>query len=144
MTVADARPAGYSGTPLVQKLGIKGGMTIALLGAPDGFDDLLVGLPDDVVVRRRSQGHLDLAVTFQTERAVLEGRLPTVLKALDRAGSLWVAWPKKASKVPTDIGFAEAHGLGLGAGLVDNKSASIDDVFQGLQFVYRKADRPTR
>ena len=97
-----------------------------------------------VVIRRRAQGHLDLAMSFQTERTVLEGRLPTVLKALDRAGSLWVAWPKKASKVPTDIGFADAHGLGLDAGLVDNKSASIDDVFQGLQFVYRKADRPAR
>jgi hypothetical protein len=62
--------------------------------------------------------------------------------ALDFAGRLWMAWPKKASKVPTDIDFDFAHGIGLDAGLVDNKSASITDVFQGLQFVYRVKDRP--
>ena len=141
MTVADARPAGYSGTPLVQKLGIKGGMTIALLGAPDGFDDLLVGLPDDVVVRRRSQGHLDLAVTFQTERAVLEGRLPTVLKALDRAGSLWVAWPKKASKVPTDITEDTVREVVLPIGLVDVKVCAIDPTWSGLKVMWRGENR---
>ena len=141
MTVADARPAGYSGTPLVQKLGIKGGMTIALLGAPDGFDDLLVGLPDDVVVRRRSQGHLDLAVTFQTERAVLEGRLPTVLKALDRAGSLWVAWPKKASKVPTDITEDTVREVVLPIGLVDVKVCAIDPTWSGLKVMWRRENR---
>jgi len=141
VTVADARPAGYSGTPLVQKLGIKGGMTIALLGAPDGFDDLLVGLPDDVVVRRRSQGHLDLAVTFQTERAVLEGRLPTVLKALDRAGSLWVAWPKKASKVPTDITEDTVREVVLPLGLVDVKVCAIDPTWSGLKIMWRRENR---
>jgi len=141
VTVADARPAGYSGTPLVQKLGIKGGMTIALLGAPDGFDDLLVGLPDDVVVRRRSQGHLDLAVTFQTERAVLEGRLPTVLKALDRAGSLWVAWPKKASKVPTDITEDTVREVVLPIGLVDVKVCAIDPTWSGLKVMWRGENR---
>ena len=141
MTVAEARPAGYSGTPLVQKLGIKGGMTIALLGAPDGFDDLLVGLPDDVVVRRRSQGHLDLAVTFQTERAVLEGRLPTVLKALDRAGSLWVAWPKKASKVPTDITEDTVREVVLPIGLVDVKVCAIDPTWSGLKVMWRRENR---
>jgi len=141
VTVADARPAGYSGTPLVQKLGIKSGMTIALLGAPDGFDDLLVGLPDDVVVRRRSQGHLDLAVTFQTERAVLEGRLPTVLKALDRAGSLWVAWPKKASKVPTDITEDTVREVVLPIGLVDVKVCAIDPTWSGLKVMWRGENR---
>jgi len=141
VTVADARPAGYSGTPLVQKLGIKGGMTIALLGAPDGFDDLLVGLPDDVVVRRRSQGHLDLAVTFQTERAVLEGRLPTVLKALDRAGSLWVAWAKKASKVPTDITEDTVREVVLPIGLVDVKVCAIDPTWSGLKVMWRGENR---
>jgi len=141
VTVAEARPAGYSGTPLVQKLGIKGGMTIALLGAPDGFDDLLVGLPDDVVVRRRSQGHLDLAVTFQTERAVLEGRLPTVLKALDRAGSLWVAWPKKASKVPTDITEDTVREVVLPIGLVDVKVCAIDPTWSGLKVMWRRENR---
>jgi len=126
VTVADARPAGYSGTPLVQKLGIKGGMTIALLGAPDGFDDLLVGLPDDVVVRRRSQGHLDLAVTFQTERAVLEGRLPTVLKA---------------SKVPTDITEDTVREVVLPIGLVDVKVCAIDPTWSGLKVMWRGENR---
>jgi hypothetical protein len=141
VTVAEARPAGYSGTPLVQKLGIKGGMAIALLGAPDGFDDLLVGLPDDVVVRRRAQGHLDLAMSFQTERAVLEGRLPTVLTALDRAGSLWVAWPKKASKVPTDITEDTVRDVVLPIGLVDVKVCAIDQTWSGLKVMWRRENR---
>src|SRR3954454_21499517 len=96
-------PAGYSGTPLVAKLGIKDDMIVALLGAPDHFEELLVGLPGTVVLRTRAQGHLDLVVTFQHERAVLERRIATALRGLRRDGAIWVAWPKKASKVPTDI-----------------------------------------
>jgi hypothetical protein len=139
--MADARPAGYSGTPLVQKLGIKSGTVIALLGAPDGFDDLLVGLPDDVTIRRRSQGHLDLAMSFQTERAVLEQRLPTILKALDKAGSLWVAWPKKASKVPTDITEDTVREVVLPIGLVDVKVCAIDPIWSGLKVMWRRENR---
>jgi hypothetical protein len=133
--------AGYSGTPLVKKLGIRPAMVIALLGAPDGFDELLVDLPDDVTIRRRSQGHLDLAMTFQTERAVLERRLPAILTALDRAGSLWVAWPKKASKVPTDITEDTVREVVLPIGLVDVKVCAIDATWSGLKIMWRRENR---
>jgi len=136
-----AEPAGYSGTPLVQKLGIKPAMVVALLGAPEGFDDLLVGLPDDVTIRRRAQGHLDLALSFQTERSVLEKRLPTVSKALDRAGALWVAWPKKASKVPTDITEDTVREVVLPLGLVDVKVCAIDPTWSGLKIMWRRENR---
>jgi hypothetical protein len=139
--VAEAPSAGYSGTPLVQKLGIRSGTVVALLGAPDGFDDLLIGLPDQVTVRRRSQGHLDLAISFQTERAVLERRLPAILRALDRHGALWVAWPKKASKVPTDITEDTVREVVLPLGLVDVKVCAIDPTWSGLKVMWRRENR---
>jgi hypothetical protein len=139
--MAATGPAGYSGTPLVQKLGVKAGTVLALLGAPEGFEDLLVGLPGDVTVRRRSQGRLDLAISFQTERAVLEQRLPAILKALDRNGSLWVAWPKKASKVPTDITEDTVRDVVLPLGLVDVKVCAIDETWSGLKIMWRRENR---
>lgn len=87
---------------------------------------------------------LDVAVVFATRRSVLARRFPSLVRALDPAGRLWVAWPKKASGLRTDLSFETVQRIGLDAGLVDNKSASIDDVFQGLQFVVRRADRPPR
>lgn len=133
--------AGYSGTPLVRKLGIGEGTTVALLGAPDGFMSLLEGLPDGVRFRARARGHLDLALSFQTRRAVLERRLPTVLQALDRHGALWVAWPKKASKVATDITEDTVRDVVRPLGLVDVKVCAIDDVWSGLKVVWRKENR---
>src|SRR4051812_16706091 len=95
---------GYSGTPLARKLGVKEGQTIGVLGSPDGFADLLADtLPAGVVVRTRATGPLDVVVTFHTGRADLERRVPALLRALDVDGGLWVAWPKKASGVRTDI-----------------------------------------
>lgn len=99
--------AGYSGTPLAKKLGIKEGHSVALLGAPAGFEDTLEPVPDGVTFRRRAQGTNDVIVSFNTKRSDFEGRLDTVLRAMDVDGGLWVAWPKKASKVPTDITEAE-------------------------------------
>jgi len=133
--------AGYSGTPLVTKLGIKPGMVVALLGAPDHVDELLVGLPEAVTFRRRAQGHLDLALSFQRERAVLERRLPAVLRGLRRDGALWVAWPKKASKVPTDITEDTVREVVLPLGLVDVKVCAIDDTWSGLKVVWRRENR---
>ncbi len=133
--------AGYSGTPLVRKLGIAGDSVVALLGAPDGFVELLDGLPDGVVFRSRAQGHLDLAISFQTERDVLERRLPTILRGLRRDGAIWVAWPKKASKVPTDITEDVVRDVVLPIGLVDVKVCAIDDTWSGLKIVWRKALR---
>ena len=133
--------AGYSGTPLVTKLGIKPGTAIALLGAPDGFDDLLIGMPEGVAVRRRTQGALDLVVTFQVDRSMLEKRLPTILRALRRDGSIWVAWPKKASKVRTDITEDTVREVVLPIGLVDVKVCAIDETWSGLKVVWRRENR---
>jgi hypothetical protein len=133
--------AGYSGTPLVRKLGIRAGDVVALLGAPDGFDDLLEDLPEAVTFRRRAQGHLDLVLSFQTDRATLERRLPAVLRNMDRDGAIWVAWPKKASKVPTDITEDTVREVVLPIGLVDVKVCAIDDTWSGLKVVWRRENR---
>jgi hypothetical protein len=135
--------AGYSGTPLVKKLGIKPGATLGLIGAPDGFDVTLGELPDGVAVRRRLQGPLDVIVAFYVDRSALERRLPPLREALTPAGGLWVAWPKRASGVATDLNETVVRELGLAAGLVDNKVCAIDAVWSGLRFVYRLRDRPT-
>jgi hypothetical protein len=134
--------AGYSGTPLVKKLGIKPGATLGLIGAPDDFDRTLGELPDGVAVRRRLQGQLDVIVAFYSERSVLERRLPALRSALQPAGGLWVAWPKRASGAATDLSDNVVRELGLAAGLVDNKVCAIDAVWSGLRLVYRLRDRP--
>ncbi len=134
--------AGYSGTPLVSKLGIKPGATLALIGAPDDFDRTLGELPDGVAIRRRLQGRLDVIVAFYVERSALERRLPALRGALQPAGGLWLAWPKRASGVATDLSDNVVRELGLAAGLVDNKVCAIDAVWSGLRLVYRRRDRP--
>ena len=135
----------YSGTPLWKKLGIRQGSRVVLIGAPAEFDDLLrrlAPLPPEVDLLARASTGIDVAVLFTTEHAVLVRRFRPLQRALDPAGRLWVAWPKKASGVQTDLTFTLVQEHGLAAGLVDNKTASITDVFQGCQFVLRLRDRP--
>jgi hypothetical protein len=132
----------YSGTPLWKKLGIREEARVLLHAAPQGFLASGGSLPAGATLARRAVGRLDVVVVFATSRSELERAFAKLLPNLDHAGRLWVAWPKKASKVETDITFDSAQAIGLDAGLVDNKSASITDVFQGLQFVYRLRDRP--
>ncbi len=132
----------YSGTPLPKKLGIRESSSVLLVNPPDGFEQLLTPMPDGARLLKKVAEPLDVGVLFATEQAELIRWFDRIAASLDTAGRLWVAWPKKASKVPTDIDFGFAQGIGLDAGLVDNKSASITDVFQGLQFVYRVKDRP--
>ena len=140
---AKASTVGYSGTPLPRKLGIKPGARLALIGAPDGFDATLGELPDGVVVRRRLGGQpLDVLVAFFSSHALLVRRLPALTAALDSAGGLWIAWPKRASGVATDVTEDVVRTLGLAAGLVDNKICAIDQVWSGLRLVYRLRDRP--
>ncbi len=134
----------YSGTPLPKKLGIKGGSRVAILDAPEGFLASLSPMPDGVEVRTRTSGHLDVVIVFATQLAALKRRLDPAVRALEWDGGLWLCWPKKASKVETDLTFDIVQRLGLDAGLVDNKSAAIDDVYQGMRFVYRLKDRPRR
>ena len=132
--------ADSSATPLARKLGIREGSRVLVIGAPEGFT--LGRLPIGAEMARDARGRLDVALVFAPRLADLRRRFPSLVRALDAAGRLWVAWPKKAAKVQTDLTFEVVQRLGLDAGLVDNKSASIDEVYQGLQFVYRLKDRP--
>jgi hypothetical protein len=132
----------YSGTPLPKKLGIKEGSRVAIVDAPDGFVDTLTPMPDGVEVVSRVSGHLDVVIVFATRRASLERRIGPAVRALEYDGGLWLCWPKQAAKVDTDLTFEVVQPLGLDAGLVDNKIASIDAVYTAMRFVYRLKDRP--
>jgi hypothetical protein len=134
--------AGYSGTPLPRKLGITAGSRVGLIGAPHDFDEVLGELPPGVTVRRRARGRVDVIVIFVQKRSELERRLPALTEALDPAGGLWVAWPKRSSGVATDLGEGAVREVGLATGLVDNKVCAIDATWSGLRFVYRLTDRP--
>jgi hypothetical protein len=131
--------AGYSGTPLPRKLGIKPGHRLALLGAPDGFE--LGELPDSVRVVRRAQGEADVIVSFHTARADLARRLPRLRELMRPAAGLWIAWPKRAAKVPTDVTEDVVRELALANRLVDNKVAALDATWSGLRLVIRLKDR---
>ena len=139
--------AGYSGTPLARKLGVKQGQQVTLLGSPSGFADVLAEtLPEGVTVRTRAtpNGDADVIVTFHTERLHLEGRVPALLDALDVDGGLWIAWPKRASGVATDITEDTVRAVFLPLGLVDNKVCAIDETWSGLRVVWRKERRAAR
>ncbi len=131
--------AGYSGTPLPQKLGIKPGHRVVLLGAPEGFS--LGELPDGVTVARSARGKADVIVSFHSERSGLDRRIAALRRAMVPNAGLWIAWPKQASKVPTDLSENVVRALGLASGLVDNKVAAIDEVWSGLRLVIRVRDR---
>jgi hypothetical protein len=136
--------AGYSGTPLAQKLGIKAGHSVALLKAPAGFETTLVGLPDGVTIRTAARGTNDVLVSFHTRRADLEKRLRLLVDAMDVDGGLWIAWPKKASGVPTDITEDTVRAVALPIGLVDNKVCAIDETWSGLRVVWRRELRAAK
>ena len=130
--------AGYSHTPLVRKLGYAPGMRVHHARAPDGFTDLVGELPDGVVVLKRPANDLDLAMLFVTRRSELQRGLASLQPRLQPAGMIWVAWPKRASKVPTDITEDVVRGVALPRGLVDIKVCAIDEVWSGLKLVIRK------
>jgi hypothetical protein len=134
--------AGYSGTPLPKKLGIKPGARVAVLCAPDGFlDSALRPLPNGVEMRSRARGPLDVIVLFTKSRADLARRFDKLAAAMDAAGGLWIAWPKKSSGVATDLDQTVVMDIGLATGLVDNKVAALDDTWSGLRFVIRRENR---
>ena len=130
--------AGYSGTPLAKKLGIKEGSTVAWVAPPPGFDELVAPLPDDVAIRTRLGAGLDVVVAFFTAAGELRRRLPALTKAVFPAGGLWVAWPKRSSGVATDITEDVIREIALPTGLVDNKVCAIDETWSGLRLVVRK------
>ena len=133
--------AGYSGTPLAGRLGIKAGHRVGLIGAPEGFEATLEGLPEGVRFSRRAAGRFDVIVFFTTSASELARRFGKLAAGLDRAGGLWVAWPKKTSGVATDLAEGLVRRTGLEGGLVDNKVCAIDETWSGLRFVYRLKDR---
>lgn len=134
--------AGYSGTPLVTKVGIRPGHTVLLDGAPDGLD--LGDLAGVTVVRRLARS-ADVTLTFHTRLAVLTTRLPVVFERTATAGMVWVCWPKKAAQkahgIVSDLDDGVVRTLGLELGFVDVKVAAVDDVWSGLKFVRRLVDR---
>jgi len=134
-------PAGYSGTPLVRKLGIKPGVTVVAHGAPGDYRELLGPIPEGAAVTDDLSPPASFVHLFATERAVVETELPRIKAALAKDGILWVSWPKKAAKVATDLDGNVVRGLGLDAGLVDVKVCAVDETWSGLKFVYRLKDR---
>jgi len=136
--------AGYSGTPLPQKLGIKPGHLVALVGAPAGFEGVLGELPAGVTVTHALARNkaFDVIVWFAVTARELERRFGSTAKRLVPNGGLWVAWPKRASGVATDVTENTVRGVALAAGLVDNKVCAIDATWSGLRCVVRVADRP--
>ena len=133
--------AGYSGTPLARKLGIKPGHTVALISEPPELRALLEPLPDDVIFRTDLRAKPDLAIAFFTQRSRLKARLPALARAIHPAGGLWLAWPKKTSGVSTDLDGNTIRELGRAAGVVDIKVGAISDTWSGHRFAHRVADR---
>jgi hypothetical protein len=133
--------AGYSGTPLIKKLGIKEEARVAFVGAPNDFDKDLGPLPANVSRLVRPTQSMDLVLLFTTSAADLQKNFAKVAKTLSLNGMLWVAWPKKASGVVTDLSDNNVREIGLSAGLVDVKVCAVNDVWSGLKFVYRLEDR---
>ena len=134
-------PAGYSQRSLVEKLGIKPGMRIAILNAPRGYRATLGKLPAGVTVAVSPREPLPFIQFFAVSRSVLESRLPELVRALEPAGALWVSWPKKASGMPTDLTEDVVRAIALPTGLVDVKVAAVDDVWSGLKLVRRLKNR---
>lgn len=135
--------AGYSGTPLAKKLGIKEGHRVALIHVPADFSSTLEGLPADVTLQTDLKGRegLDVILFFADQRRELVKSFASLQKRLTPAGGLWIAWPKKASGVPTDLTEDVIRAVGLEFGLVDNKVCAVDETWSGLRFVIRVRDR---
>ncbi len=136
--------AGYSGTPLVKKLGIKEGARVALVNAPENFETELGELPDNVKFMKSTTRSLDFILFFVLSERMLARDFAKLAARLTSNGMIWIAWPKKSSGVTTDLTFEHVQRIGLDAGLVDVKICAIDHTWSGLKFVYRLKDRASR
>ena len=130
--------AGYSGTPLAKKLGFKQGCRVRISNAPANYAELVSPRPDKVLISRAIRKNIDIWHFFTKSAAELGGRLPTMQAAIRQDGMIWVSWPKKASKVATDVTEDEVRRVALPLGLVDVKVCAIDEVWSGLKLVIRK------
>jgi len=133
----DSLLAGYGGTPLVKKLGIKPNTIVTLIGAPDYFDRLLVPLPTAVTIRRRLGKNNDLIIWFVKSRKTLRDRVQSISRRVGKAG-IWIAWPKQSSQIFSDLSQKSVRDAGLNAGFVDYKVCAIDSTWAGLKFSARK------
>ena len=133
--------AGYSGTPLAKKLGIKSAFRIFVDNAPDNYAELVAPLPENVHFLDAIENDLDMIHLFTDQAKVLAAKLKRYPKKLKPNGIFWVSWPKKASKRPTDITEDTIRDLALPLGLVDVKVCAIDDVWSGLKLVIRVENR---
>lgn len=134
--------AGYSGTPLIKKLGIKEGSRVAFVNAPLDFRQTLGRMPAKAKVVSQTQEGLDLVLLLVKRETDLAKSFVNLAAKLQPAGMLWVAWPKKSSGVATDLTFTNVQSIGLAAGLVDTKICAVDETWSGLKFVFRLKDRP--
>jgi len=130
--------AGYSATPLSKKLGYKAGYRACVKGAPDHYHELVQPLPDNVAISNRYLKDVDLCHFFTKSRRELANKLPDLMGIIRQDGMIWVSWPKKASKVPTDVTEDVIRSVALPLGLVDIKVCAVDEVWSGLKLVIRK------
>ncbi len=137
-------PVGYSGTPLAKKLGIKEGTKLCHFNAPSNYHKLVAPLPNGVRLQPRMDGETDIAHVFCTQRAKLADALLVALAKLRPDASIWVSWPKKSSKVPSEITEDVIREVALPMGLVDIKVCAVDETWSGLKLVVRKANRKTQ
>jgi Protein of unknown function (DUF3052) len=130
--------AGYSGKPLVEKLGVKPGSTLVLIGAPEGAERLLEPLPLGVTLRHGNRGRREMTIWFVTAKRELARRFDAVAKAVAE-GTLWMAWPKRSSGVETDLTEDAIRDVALAAGMVDTKVCAIDETWSGLRLTLRRS-----
>jgi hypothetical protein len=133
--------AGYSGTPLPKKLGLRENQRLALVNAPADFEKALGVLPQNAQIVKRLSNPLDLVMLFVDQEKQLTKQFSSIVSKLTPNGMIWVAWPKKSSGVPTDLTFDRVQRIGLDSGLVDVKICAVDEVWSGLKFVIRVKDR---
>jgi hypothetical protein len=133
--------AGYSETPLVKKLGIKPGFKLCIIDSPENYWALLGELPSNVHIRELGAGPFDFIHIFVKDKARLEAWMGALKERMLPSGMIWVSWPKKSSKVATDLNENSVRDIALQSGLVDTKVAAVDDTWSGLKLVIRLRDR---
>lgn len=133
--------AGYSDTPLQKKLGLKEGLSVFIFQPPDRYFDWISPLPPDVSIKARLTGEFDFIHLFVKEQKVFSKEFIRSKKQLKKEGMMWISWPKRASKVPTDLDENIIREFGLKNGLVDVKVCAVDEVWSGLKFMFRIKDR---
>jgi hypothetical protein len=134
-------PSGYSGTPLAKKLGIKSGFNIRLINAPEHYLSLFTDLPTDICFVDEPGSKLNLIHFFTKSYDELSEKLPVLKEQITQNGIIWISWPKKASKIATDITEDKIRDLALEMGLVDVKVCAVDEIWSGLKLVIRVKDR---